>query len=79
MYPLFQQIIKFKLAVSFFTSIAAGIATFTNPAANDTLTLTIGEPFLVEWESAGSDYSELSLRLLADATGNDLWLLCKKS
>lgn len=74
-----KQIFKTQLAICLFTSTVASIATFTSPSSDSTLTLTVGEPYLIEWENAGSDYSELSLGLLADANGNDLWLLCKQS
>ncbi|PMD17922.1 hypothetical protein NA56DRAFT_648347 [Hyaloscypha hepaticicola] len=70
-----KQIFKTQLAICLFTSTVASIATFTSPSSDSTLTLTVGEPYLIEWENAGSDYSELSLGLLADANGNDLWLL----
>lgn len=54
------------------------LATFVNPPGPDgSLTLTMGDKFLVAWQDAGTDYSELSLGVLAQADGNIFWLICK--
>jgi hypothetical protein len=73
-----KQLVRFQFAVWLFSGTAFGLAAFTNPSGSDgSLTLTIWDQHIVEWQNAQFDYSELSLGVLAQADGNIFWLLCK--
>ncbi|KAL3424334.1 hypothetical protein PVAG01_03615 [Phlyctema vagabunda] len=71
-----KQCVYLQYAVWFLCSTAYGIATFTNPTGPDgSLSLTMGEQFLVVWQDADTDYSLLSLGVMASSDGNIFWLV----
>ncbi|TVY87218.1 hypothetical protein LAWI1_G004336, partial [Lachnellula willkommii] len=73
---LVPQFLRFQLAILLlFSARVHSLARFTNPPGPDgALTLAIGDNYTIEWENAGSDYSSLSLGIMANANGNIYWL-----
>jgi hypothetical protein len=74
---LMRHLLRLQLVLWPLYSVVSGLASFTNPPGPDAaLHLSIGEKYNIEWENAGTSYSELSLGLWAAADGNIFWLIC---
>ncbi|RDL37938.1 uncharacterized protein BP5553_05371 [Venustampulla echinocandica] len=76
MYAIGKRLFGFLCTVLLLSRTVLGVAKFVNPKGPDgTVTLTLGEKFLVSWQNAGSDYSQLSLGLKAQSNGMISWLI----
>ncbi|KAH6674094.1 hypothetical protein B0J14DRAFT_699823 [Halenospora varia] len=76
MFSFSRFLLLIQYALLLLSRTVDGKAVFVNPPGpNGALTLSLGESFLIEWQDAGSDYSMLSLGLLAAADGNIFWLI----
>ncbi|KAH8685988.1 hypothetical protein BGZ60DRAFT_523255 [Tricladium varicosporioides] len=73
---LFQVILTVQCAILLWSGRARGLAKFTSPLGPDgKLTLYLGDQFLIAWQDTGTDYTMLSLGLLAAVDGMIFWLI----
>ncbi|KAH6674085.1 hypothetical protein B0J14DRAFT_589200 [Halenospora varia] len=72
----FRLIVATQCAILLLSGRAYGLAKFASPPGPDgKLTLYLGDQFLIAWQDTGTDYTMLSLGLLAAVDGMIFWLI----